>query len=310
MSAVSVMKKTASVKKQITKKSSFVLLILFLCILFSCSKGGGEKDSFQMKLIDDWRFTYKRSFVIMSIKANGNWESQVREKDRFSKVVGKKGEQRGAWELQENNKYLKITVESGDKFDFDWEPGNEYRYEISSLTEKELVLLRIQSGKKFVWKRIGGGTTSSSPGSGEEKLITTQTIDLDPFIINLKKRSPYSKDRYICVKFKIIKNLDKPVKTPEDLPEKLPVHPSLRENIMFYLSSLEYSEVNTFDEVREVVSKLEKIAEPYYGESLKELNLDNIIVAGSRGSLEEFIIQYPEQMERFGITPPQRPEGS
>ena len=114
MSAVSVMKKTASVKKQITKKSSFVLLILFLCILFSCSKGGGEKDSFQMKLIDDWRFTYKRSFVIMSIKANGNWESQVREKDRFSKVVGKKGEQRGAWELQENNKYLKRS--SGGHF--------------------------------------------------------------------------------------------------------------------------------------------------------------------------------------------------
>ncbi|MGM0418510.1 MAG: hypothetical protein ACQEQS_07300 [Thermodesulfobacteriota bacterium] len=310
MSAVYAMKKTASVKKQIIKISSFVLLILFSCILFSCSKEDSQKDSFEMQLIDDWRFTHRRSFVIMSIKANGNWEAQVREKDRFSKVVGKKGQQRGTWELQEDNKYLKITVDSGDNFDFDWEPGNEYRYEISSLTEKELVLLRIQSGKEFVWKRISGSKSSSSKSSGEDELITTQTLDPDPFIINLKKRSPYSKDRYICVKFKIIKNLDKPVKTPEELPEKLPVHPSLRENIMFFLSSLEYSEVNTFDKVREVVSQLEKITEPYYGDSLNELKLDNIIVAGSRGSLEEFIIQYPDQMERFGVSPPERPEDS
>ncbi|MCB9481988.1 MAG: flagellar basal body-associated FliL family protein [Desulfobacteraceae bacterium] len=279
--------------------------LLLLSVLFSCSGSGDLQDPFTLSLIDDWRFSYRRSMIIMSIKANGNWESQVRQMGHFSEVVQKKGLQRGTWELAEKNKYLKITVETGDEIETGWEPGNTYQYLISSLTEEKLVLVKEDSGAETEWLRIKGKKSAAASSADGAPLITEQKIDLDPLIVNLKKRTPYSKDRQICISLSVIETLEKPARTTEEMPEPLPVHPSLRDNLVFYFSSLEYNEIKNFTKVKDHIKSLEKIINPYFKGRLKELKLNNIIVAGSRGSLEEFIIQYPDQMERFNMIPSQ-----
>jgi len=292
------------------KIKNLSLTALFVFVFFSCSGPGNLQDSFTLSLIDDWRFTYRRSMVIMSIKANGNWESQVRQIGHFSEVVQKKGSQTGAWELAEKNKYLKITVDSGDDIETGWKPGNTYQYLISSLLEEKLILVKEDSGVETEWLRIMGKKSSASTAGEGVPLITEQKIDIAPLIVNLKKRTPYSKDRFVCLSLSIIEILETPAKTAEEIPEALPVHPSIRDNLTFYFSSLEYKEMKNFTKVKDHIKNLEKIINPYFKGRLKELKLNNIIVSGSRGSLEEFIIQYPDQIVRFNMisSQPQQPE--
>lgn len=304
MNVKSVMIRIVSVKKKV-EWSKFLVIIIFLSLFASCSGGEPAQDSFRIRIIDDWRFTYRRSFILMSLKANGNWESQVREEGQFSRIVEKKGQQRGTWELLEDDKYLRINVETGDELDVGWKPGNSYQYLITSLTEDKLIIVKEDSGKVTEWSRVRA--KKKTPQSEEGPLITTRTIPLVPIITNLTKRSPFSKERYICVNFEIVENLEKPTANPEEVGPTLPIHPRLRENIMLYLSSLKYREINTFDEVKVVRKKLELMISTYFSGRLKELKLENIIVAGSRGSLEEFVIQYPDQMVRFGLKPPGPP---
>ena len=307
MNAKSVMTMTASVKKKKKTFKSIFLVFFLIFFIASCSKEEAPEDSFRMRMIDDWRFTFRRSFVIMSLKANGNWESQVREEGRFSKVVEKKGSQRGKWELKEDNKYIHITVDSGDDLEINWIPGNSYKYLISSLTEESLVLVKEDSGKTFEWTRIKSKKSASAPADGSPG-ITEKTTRMEPIIINLAKRNPFEKNRYVCISFDVVEELEVPVATEAELPPESPLDPRVRESLMLYLSSLKYKEINTFKEVKEIRGELETMISPYFGGRLKELKLENIIVAGTRGSLEEFIIQYSDQMVRFGLKPPEAPK--
>jgi len=242
----------------------------------------------------------------MSLKANGNWESQVRQEGQFSKVVEKKGSQRGTWKLEKDNKYLLISVNSGDDFELDWKVGNEYKYKIESLDEKNLILLKEDSGKKITWIRMRAKKkVKKSDGGGT--LITTRRIDVSPIIVNLKKRSPYSTDRYVCVKYHIIEKLEKPVAKIKEGSLYKPLAPDIREKILLYLSSLKYKEINKFEKVKKATKAIKNIISPYFNGLLKEFVVDNIIIAGSKGSIEEFIIQYPEQMVRFGLKPATKP---
>jgi len=308
MSAISVMTTTVTVKKKMKMiKKPLIVFCLFL-FLMSCSGSDKGEDPFELQIVDDWRFSYRRSLIIMSIKANGNWESQVRQQGQFSEIIQKKGSQKGKWELSEKNKYLNISVESGDEIETGWKPGNTYQYVISSLSEEKLVLTKEDSGAEMEWIRIRAKKSMATSSSGDSAFITEQKIDMDPLIVNLKKDTPYSKERFACISLSFIKTLETPAKTKEEMPELIPVHPSFRDDLIFYFSSLEYNEMNNFTKVKEHMKNIEKIANPYFKGMLKELKLNNIIIAGSRGSLEEFIIQYPDQMVRFNMIPPQPPE--
>ncbi|PIE74663.1 MAG: hypothetical protein CSA18_03685 [Deltaproteobacteria bacterium] len=301
-----------SLKKiYVVKNIIFILIFACGCFFFeSCSgdKGKTEKkfeDSFRIRMIDDWIFYHGRRIVVMSLKANGKWVAQVREQEKFSRIVGKKGEQQGTWKLSDDEKSLEIIVDKGDDLDMEWTPGESYKYIISLLDDSKLVLAWEDSGKKIEWIRLRAKKTpeASSSESGDSKapLITTKTTKMAPLIVNFRKRSPYSKDRYICTSFTIVEELETPVSDPAEMEQKIPVHPVIRDNILVYLSSLEYRELNTFKKVRLVTKELSKMISPYFAGRLKDVKLDHIIVAGSKGSFEEFIIQYPEQMARFGF---------
>jgi hypothetical protein len=302
--------KTVIVKKKMKKIYNYLIIFFIFLFFFSCSGSGKGEDPFELKIVDDWRFSYRRSLIIMRVKANGNWESQVRQQGQFSEIIQKKGSQRGTWELSDKNKYFNISVESGDEIETGWKPGNSYQYVISSLTDEKLVLVKEDSGAEMEWLRIRSEKSGSGSSSRGAEFITEQKIEMDPLIVNLKKRTPYSKERFACISLSFTKTLETPAKTPEELPPVYPVHPSFRDDIVLYFSSLEYNEVNNFTKVQEHLKNIENLANPYFKGMLKELKLDNIIIAGSRGSLEEFIIQYPRQIERFNMIPPPPPEES
>lgn len=296
---------TTAIAKKLMMKMKIKLLVIILILFFSffgCSGSEQKEDPFEIRLIDDWRYTYRRSMIIMSIKANGNWESQVRQQGHFSEVVQKKGSQRGKWELAKKNKYLKITVDSGDEIETGWKPGNDYEYIITSLSDEKLILTKEDSGAEMEWLRMRAKKSSSGSPDGEQ-FITEQKIDIAPVIVNLKKRTPYSKERFACLGLSFIETLETPVKTIEEMTAVPLIHPSLRDDIIFYFSSLEYNEIKNFTKVKDHMTNLEKIANPYFKSRLKEIKLNNIIIAASKGSLEEFIIQYPDQMVRFNMIP-------
>lgn len=317
MNVRSVMTRTVFVKKKINLLIFIFLALSFVFLLGSCSKDDEEKDDtpkqepVSMRIIDDWKFSFSRSFVIMSFKANGSWEAQVREEEKLTRVVKKKASQKGTWELIDDDQLLKLNVLSGDEVAYKWKVGNSYTFSIAEFTDDFLVLIKTDSSRKFELTRLKAKKTQAKAEDGSA-LISIRTRMMKPIIVNLKKRNKFEKNRFICVTFNLIEDLEVPVATIEEMPPENPLDPRIRENIIIYLSSLTYREINTFKEVRATTSTIEEMISPYFSGLLHELKLDNIIVAGSRGSLEEYIIQYPDQMIRFGLAPAQPaapPEG-
>lgn len=107
-----------------------------------------------------------------------------------------------------------------------------------------------------------------------------------PVVVNLNKNRSNDKDRYLCLKMNMIfKELMPGQKIP-------PLHPKVHDSIIIFFSSLVYEDVKNFDDLSARSATLVQLLNPYMEGMIKEIAVENVILASDMDRVEEFIIEH------------------
>ncbi len=249
--------------------------LLSLLVLFTASGCGEKKKKAEELVIGNWTQYRNRAYILLIINPKGTWDSSVRIADVTSKIVSSKGTAKGSWHMEEGQ--LIFTVVESDIEEI-WEKNDTSFFEIVELGER-MMLLKEESGRVGEWQKTGSQKS-------EEGGPVAITIPMAPYAVNLNKNSSNSPDRYLC--------LNMSLKLKELMPDqKIPkFHPRARDAAILFLSSLVYDDVENFDRIKEQQEKLVDVLNPYMEGFIKEVNVEQVIVATSIGKVEEFIIEH------------------
>lgn len=277
-------------------------LILLLALMMGCGEKEKKEDP-RLLLIGSWRFSYRNIHSILNFKNNGTWNLENRVEGKYSKIVEKKGALTGTWLLEENRLTINVEDDGGGEVEM-WALGSHV-FEVVRLDAVTLVL-KDEKEKEREWSKV----RAQQAKAGEVQ--AHQTIPIKPLIVNVTKTRDMEKSRYLCIDLEVVLTLELPTANPEEIPPPPPLHPEVREKILIYLSSFTYRDLNSFDKIKKIKAHLETIMRPYFAGQMDELHINNVVVASSEASLDEFILQYPELMEDFGrgVVPPPPEEGA
>ncbi|TWI74392.1 flagellar basal body-associated protein FliL [Desulfobotulus alkaliphilus] len=273
------------------------VLILFLAGLVSC--GGEREEDPRLLLIGSWRISHMNVHTILTLRNNGSWQSEDRMEGQHTKIIEKRGQSTGRWKMESRDR-LVFSVETAEEAGM-WPAGSLQTFDIETLEPGKLVLRHPETGRTSEWSKV----RAQRPVAGE--ILAHQVVRMEPIIVNIARTRVLERQRFLCMEMEFVLGLEYPVSSPEEIPPPPPLHPEVRETILFYLSSLEYRDMNSFDRVKEFRLHLRNMLAPYFDNRLEEIEIRNIIVASSEESLEEFILGYPELRHEFGVMPPQRP---
>lgn len=260
------------------KKHSIGLCIVLIGILSAIFVSScGEKKKSQTELaVGNWSQEKNRAFVILYTNLKGEWNSSVKISEATSKVVKTKGNAKGVWHIEKNQ--MIFTVMESDVEDI-WVKNSTVFYDILDLTENRMQF-KDEQGTVTVWSRTKMGK-STEP---EAELVLS--IPMAPVVVNLNKSRSNDKDRYLCLKMNfILKELMPGQKIP-------PVHPKVQDSIVIFFSSLVFEDVKDFDGIRSQSRKLVNILNPYMEGKIKEIAIENVIVATEIEKVEEFLIEH------------------
>ena len=252
------------------------LLLFWLC-LFLIPAGCGEKEPSKDELVwGNWVNSRGRTHTLLVINAKGVWQSSVRIADVTAKIVKSKGDANGTWHLEKDQLIFTVMESTIEEV---WEKNTTSFFDILEL-DAGVMKLKAENGSVGEWKK----TTSAKPGKeGEDQSLV---IPMEPIAVNLNKISSNTKDRYLCLKMKII--------LQELMPgQKVPqFHPRAREAALVFLSSLIYNDVKDFDRVKEQKEKLVKVLNPYMEGVIKDIEVEHVIVTDTYEKVEEFLIEH------------------
>ncbi|TYT75620.1 flagellar basal body-associated FliL family protein [Desulfobotulus mexicanus] len=272
-------------------------LIFFLSGLVSC--GGEREEDPRMLLIGSWRISHMNIHTILTLRNNGSWQSEDRMEGQHTKIIEKRGKSTGRWKMESKDR-LVFSVETAEDAGM-WPAGSLQTFDIEVLQPGKLILRHPETGRTSEWAKV----RAQRPEQGE--ILVHQVVRMEPLIVNVARARVLERQRFLCMEMEFVLSLEHPVSNPEEIPPPPPLHPEVRETVLFYLSSLEYRDMNSFDRVKEFRLNMREILSPYFDNRLEEIEVRNIIVASSEESLEEFILGYPELRHEFGVMPPQRP---
>jgi flagellar basal body-associated protein FliL len=254
------------------------LFILFL-ILFSIFglSGCGEKEKGDDELVlGNWTQYKNRAYILLVINPKGTWGSSVRIADATSKIVSSKGNANGSWHMEEGQ--LIFTVVESDIEEV-WEKNDTSFFEIVELGER-LMLLKEENGRVGEWKK-----TSSQKGADVEGELA-KVIEMAPYAVNLNKNSSNEQNRYLCMNMQLVL---KELMPGQEIPD---FHPRARDAAILFLSSLVYSDVENFERIKAQKVKLVDVLNPYMDGFIKDIEIEQVIIATSVTKVEEFIIEH------------------
>ncbi len=133
-------------------------------------------------------------------------------------------------------------------------------------------------GQTQIWKAI--------QPQGNVNPNAINSIQMQPFTVNINKLRSHDKDRYLCLNLKIIL---KEYMAVTELPK---IHPKAREAVIVYLSSLIYKDVKNLDKIEEIQEKLKIIMNPYVDNMIDKVDIDHVIVSSTIDRVEEFLIEH------------------
>lgn len=279
-------------KKNISYFITIAIFSLLIIISAGCKDEEKEEAPAEQKivpteelLIGTWHRYNNKIYILLILRANGNWTSDIRIEGASSKIVQRKGNAEGTWKAEEDN--LILTVLSS-KIEQIWENNKTYILEIIELNG-HLMTLKYPNSRQITWKRSRAQKKSTDPS------IVAPSFDMKPVVVNLNKHSSHDKDRYLCLALKLYLN--------ETDPEKLPpaVHPGAWDASIIFLSSLIYKDVKTFDEMKEVKTRLATILNPYLNGTLEEIEINHVMISSNMDKVDEFVIEHspaPELEEK------------
>lgn len=253
-----------------------MLWILFMVLTLAAAPGCGDKEKKDEELVlGNWTQYRNRAYILLVINPKGTWNSSVRIADATSKIVSAKGSAKGSWHMEEGQ--LIFTVIESDIEEI-WEKNDTSFFEIVELGER-VMLLKEESGRVGEWKKTGGE-------KGPEGGPVAVTVPMAPYAVNLNKHSSNVEDRYLC--------LNMSLKLKELMPDQVipKFHPRAREAAVLFLSSLVYDDVENFDKIGEQQARLVDVLNPYMEGFIKEVAIEQVIIASSIGKVEEFIIEH------------------
>jgi hypothetical protein len=243
-------------------------------LLFSGCK---EKEASQAELaIGNWTQEKNRAYLLLVISQKGEWKSSVRISDGTSKIVKAKGNAKGMWHIEKGQ--MIFTVMESDIEDV-WEKNRTLFYDIVELTENRMQF-KDENGAITVWTK-----TRMEKSAGSEPVLYLK-MPMEPVIVNLNKNRSNDKDRYLCLKMNMIfKELMPGQKIP-------PLHPKVHDSIIIFFSSLVYEDVKSFDDLSARCEKLVQLLNPYMEGMIKEIAVENVILAADMDRVEEFVIEH------------------
>ena len=254
-----------------------IALCGFLSLLIlATAQGCGEKEKKAEELvIGNWTQYRNRAYILLIINPKGTWDSSVRIADVTSKIVSSKGTAKGSWHMEEGQLIFTVVESNIEEI---WEKNDTSFFEIVELGER-VMLLKEESGRVAKWQKTGAK-------KGEEGGPVAVTVPMAPYAVNLNKNSSNSPDRYLC--------LNMSLKLKELMPDqKIPkFHPRARDAAILFLSSLIYDDVENFDRIKEQQDKLADVLNPYMEGFIKEVAIEQVVVATSIGKVEEFLIEH------------------
>ncbi len=258
-------------------KYQAIVWIFFVLFMGLSLAGCGEKEKGDADLVTgNWTQLRNRAYILLIIHTKGTWESSVRIADATSKIVSSKGSAQGAWHMEEGQ--LIFTVVESDIEEI-WEKNDTSFFEIVELGER-LMLLKEESGRVAEWKK----TRSQKKNDAEEEQAIV--ISMAPYTVNLNKISSNDTDAYLCLKMSLVL---KEVMPDQEVPQ---FHPRARDAAILFLSSLIAADVQDFDLVKLQKDKLVDVINPYMDGFVKDIEIEQVIVASSIEQVEEFVIEH------------------
>ena len=271
-----------------------LLMLVMVAGIFGCK----DEDPFaerRLKMVGNWRHQHRSVHTVMSFRHNGSWSLEKRVEGRYSRIVEKRGQHSGTWTMEGEN-LVRITVDQAEG-ESDFTPGMSATFTIKEL-RPELLVWVDGDGESREWFRI----RVQKPEQGEFQ--TTRPVKLKPFLVNLRRSRELEKERYLGIELELIVRLSEPIQAPTPLPPPPTITPELRERILLFLSDLTYADVNNFERVQKMRSRLEVAIAPWLDAQIDEIKLANVVIASSRESREEFILQYPDLAVEYGLMDP------
>lgn len=248
-------------------------LSLLAFILTSC----GEKEPSKEDLVlGNWVNSRNRTHTLLIINPKGEWQSSVKIADITAKIVQSKGDAKGAWHLEKDQLIFTVMESSIEEV---WEKNTTRFFDLLDLGPGAMKL-RAENGSLTDWKKTIGGKSAKGP---EDQALV---VSMDPIAVNLNKISSNTKDRYLCLKMKLILQELMPGR---EVPR---FHPRAREAALVFLSSLIYNDVKDFDRVKEQKAKLLKVLNPYMEGVIKDIEIEHVIVTDTHEKVEEFLIEH------------------
>jgi hypothetical protein len=275
-----------------SKTSAICIKILYFCIcvlLFSGSYGCSKEEiPADGRFIGSWRMKKGRGFKDLTFLADGTWQSKVRkEGSQAAKAKAKDDEFSGTWVVADG--FLNMTATEA-KVENEWIVGETISFTIIEITESKMQIKK-PDGTIETWGKI---IKQQAEGKERPAII----LPVKPFVVNLSKEKPVSKDRYLCIELKLVlKPSEEKVVAPgeEKVVAPLPkIHPKVKEAMIFHLSALTYSEINTIDKLGAVRNMLLQIINPYAKGQIESISIQNITVTSQWKSVEAFFSHYEE----------------
>ncbi len=265
--------------------------VFLLCLLFiqaGCGGGDGEKTVAQEEqVLGNWFQLRSRTYILLIVSPQGQWQSSVRIADATEKIVAAKGSAKGTWHISDKQIVFTVTESNIEKV---WEKNTTNIFEIVQIEDSRMTL-KGENGRVEEWQK-----TLSKSGKGGENSATA--ISLDPIAVNLNKISSNTEDRYLCLKMELLLN--------ELMPgQEMPLlHPRAMEAITVFLSSLIYNDIKDFDRLEVQKAKLINVVNPYMEGVVKDIKIEHVIVTTSYEKVEEFLVEHT-----VAQTPPPGEEG-
>src|SRR3989339_134483 len=258
------------------KNHSLCLCItgIVCALLFSSC---GEKEISQAELaLGNWTQEKNRAYILLYTNPKGEWNSSVKIAEGTSKIVKSKGNAKGTWHIEKGQ--MIFTVMESDIEDV-WEKNRTLVYDIVELTENRMQF-KDENGAMTVWTK----TRMEKPGESEP--VLSFKMPMEPVVVNLNKNRSNDKDRYLCLKMNMI---FKELMPGQAIP---PLHPKVHDSIIIFFSSLVYEDVKSFDDLSARCGTLVQLLNPYMEGMIKEIAVENVILAADMDRVEEFVIEH------------------
>ncbi|MBF0572234.1 MAG: flagellar basal body-associated FliL family protein [Desulfamplus sp.] len=286
-------------RQLILARNLFVAISIILSIIiqfFNCDYADAKEEPAPEALISPttqlllgtWSQHNNRVYTLLIIRANGKWTSDYRVEGAASKIVERKGQASGKWTLED--KRLTFTVESSDIEDV-W-PNGTVDLEIVTINKKSMSL-------KYPNSRVTTWTKARVEKDKKKKAgaaSITPKISMKPIVVNLNKLSSKDSNRYLCIALELhLEEMEATAAIPK-------LHPRAWDSTILFLSSLLYNDVKTFDDMKLVTNRLDRLLAPYLDGLLTKAVLTHVMVTSSMDKVNEFIISHslPPPLE----TPP------